>query len=101
MKFKEKLMDTLGAFQYIFQFISFLFPVVMIMVAFNLPWWCNLILIALLFLFSYIQVLYWIVGLIGAIIGPQDVIAIIYYISFAIMFVPFIISIIPIIFSKE
>lgn len=97
----KKLFEALGIFQYIFQFISFLFPTVMIMVAFNLSWWWSFILIAILFIFSYIQVLYWIVGLIGAIIGPQDIIAIIYYISFAIMFVPLIISIIPIIFSKE
>ena len=92
MKFKEKFIKWFGNFggvlYLIFMLILFTMPIAMINVSFDLPFWVSPIMIAVLFLISSIANIYWIVGFIGVIMGPQDVIAIIYYVFFAIIFLP-------------
>ena len=105
MRFKEKITDIFGAFggvlYIIYMLILFVLPVAMITVAFDLPSWVNLIMIALLFFSSLFSYIFWIIGLIGVIIGPQDLIAIIYYVAFAIVCLPKIIITTLIMTSKS
>ncbi len=99
MNIKEKLTNLLGGLGGILYFIiSFLlpiFPIVMIKISFDLPMWTNFIMIALLFIApTFFSFCFWIIGLIGVIIGPQDTIAIIYYVFSVIVFLPQLISIV-------
>lgn len=105
MNFKEKLIDLLGSFGGIVYFtlmlIFFVFPVAMINISFDLPFWTNFIMTAILLVIPSTFYIFWIIGLIGAIIGPQDVIAVIYYICFGIVCFRPILFIILGIFSKD
>lgn len=90
--FKEKLLSSLGAaggiiYYIILILISFL-PVVII----NVPFWLSTIFIIIMFFFPVSSVVFWIWGLFSAICGPQDWIAIVYYVLFAIMFLPFFVN---------
>lgn len=102
MRIKNLLSDSLGASTgilfYLFTLLVVIFPIVMITTSFNLPWWVgSIMLFASLFISSNFSVVYMIVGLVGAIKGPQDVFAIIYYIYFSlIVFLPYIIKLIGI-----
>lgn len=60
----------------------------MIKMSFDLPFWASFIMIAILFILPSLSSIFWIIGLIGVIIGPQDVIAIIYYVAFALVCLP-------------
>jgi hypothetical protein len=101
MNFKEKLLNTLGTGGYILYYIISLvistFPVVMM----GLPIWVDFILIGIMLFLPSTSMIFWIIGLIFAIIGTQDVIAIIYYILFAILVIPKIITIISILIRKD
>lgn len=105
MKIKEKLVDIFGVFGRILylllMLILFVFPISIIHVIFDLPFWIDLIMIALLFFSSLFSYVFWIIGLFGVIFGPQDVLAIIYYVAFAIVCLPQLISIILIMTSKS
>ena len=89
MKLKEKLTYLFGGLGTILYFVisivSLIFPIVMIMVSFDLPFWLNFIFIAILFMIPSLNIVFVIVGLIGTINGPQDAIAIAYYIYFALV----------------
>ena len=85
---KEKLINTFGVLYYIFTVISFILPVVMIKISFDLPFWTSFIMIAILFILPSLSSVLWIIGLIGVIMGPQDIIAIIYYVAFALVCLP-------------
>ena len=105
MNLKEKLIKSLGGFGMILYFIlsiaMFIFPVIMIILSFDLPIWVTFILTAILFFIPTIDYIYWIVGLVGTIIGPQDIIAYIYYICFAIIVFFFIIPDIIMLFKRD
>ena len=99
MNIKEKLTNLLGGvggmLYFIVSFLLPLFPIVMIKISFDLPIWTNFIMIAMLFLFpTFSSICFWIIGFIGVILGPQDAIAIIFYVLFVINFIPPIITII-------
>lgn len=102
MKLKNLISDSLGASTgilfYLFNLLVVIFPIVMIITSFNLPRWIgSIMLFASLFISSVFSVVYMIVGLVGAIKGPQDIFAIIYYIYFSLMvFFPCIIKLIGI-----
>lgn len=98
---KEKLLDALGIFGGIIWFlilglIAFL-PLAMIGGSF----WLNLLLFSIVFFFPASSGVFWIWGLVCAIKGPQDVWAIIYYVLFAILFLPFVLSILKGFFKKN
>ena len=85
-EFFEEMLGTAGIILYFIlgAFISFM-PVLM----FDLPWFAyTIICLLIMFVFSKIPgftELSWLIGLIGAINGKQDILAIIYYISCAII----------------
>lgn len=86
---KEKLVAWLGGFGliifYILELIISLFPIVMVVNSFDLPSWTNFVFIAITYFIPSTTNIFWIAGLVGAIIGPQDILAIIYYILFVII----------------
>ena len=92
---KEKLLSTLGTLGYILWYvisiIIYILPLVMIGKSFFL----NLLFLAAMYFFPPSSVVFWIWGLVCAINGPQDIFAIIYYVAFAVMFLPFILSFLP------
>lgn len=104
-KIKDFLLTSLGTFgMVIFYTISLLitiFPLIM----FEMSWWLYLILalIAQLVIVKIpfgLEVL-WIIGLVGAILGKQDIFAVIYYILFALIVGSTIIRLVKIFLSKE
>ena len=102
MTFKEKTTAALGTFGSILVFcILHVFPIIpiaMIVVAFELPFWVNFILLFGLFVVpSLCSTAYWIVGLIGALTQPLNVVSIIYYVFFAIVFLPTLLNLISLI----
>ena len=101
MNLKEKLASTLGGAYYILVLISWALPIVMITSLFDLPFWTIFIMTAILLFIPSLSVIAWIVGLIGAIIGKQDIVAVIYYVAFVIRFLPTAIYIVAGFFSNE
>ena len=89
---KQKLLTSLGVIGYIlFYLISltiYILPLVMIGASF---WW-DLLFFAILYFFPVSSIVFWIWGLVCAITGQQDIWAIIYYVSFVVMWVPFFVS---------
>lgn len=87
---KEKLINTFGilggTLYTLFSWAVFLLPFVMI----RAPFWLDLIFFLILQFFPIASAILWIWGLVAAIYGVQDIWAIVYYILFAILFVPFI-----------
>jgi hypothetical protein len=101
MNLKEKFQATLGAVGgVLFYFISltiYILPLVMIGASF---WW-DLLFFGILYFFPPSSIVFWIWGLICAINGPQDAWAIIYYILFVVMWIPFFVSTIIDLFSSN
>ena len=96
MNLKEKLTYFFGRLVLIiYLIVNYLIPlfaIAMFTNSFDLPSWSTFIFVALLFFApSFFSICFLIVGLIGAIMGPQDVLAIIYYIVFVLKFAPAII----------
>lgn len=56
----------------------------------NFVW--TFILILIDWIFPFVSPVFWIWGLVKAIKGPQDIWAIVYYVSFAILFLPYVID---------
>ena len=98
---REKLGEKLGAvgvvLWYIISALIYIMPFVMI----GKPFWMNLIFIAIDYFFPAASAVFWIWGLICAVRGPQDIYAVIYYVLSAVMFLPFIISVISELFHKN
>lgn len=91
---KEKLSTTLGCLGAIIWFfvtglVAYL-PFAMI----NASFWLNLLLFTIAFFYRPSMVIFWIWGLVCAIQGTQDVWSIIYYILFAVLFLPYYISVV-------
>lgn len=86
---KERLINSFGIlggiFFYSLSAFVFVFPLVMI----NASFWLNLLLLSIMFFFRPSSLIFWVWGLICAFKGPQDAWAIIYYILFALFFIPF------------
>ena len=91
---KEKLMSRFGLFGGILWLIVssliYVLPFVMIGGSF----WLSLLLIIIAYFLPASSVVFWVWGLVCAIQGPQDVWAIIYYVLFVVMFLPFFISVV-------
>ena len=98
---KEKLQSTLGAIGgilfYLISLTIYILPLVMIGASF---WW-DLLFFAILYFFPVSSIVFWIWGLVCAITGPQDAWAIIYYVLFAVMWVPFFVSTVRELLSSE
>lgn len=98
---KSKLMDALGSvgiiLWYLISLLIAIIPLVMIDASFGL----NLLLLAVVLFIPATSGIFWIWGLVCAINGPQDAIAIIYYVLFAIMFLPYFINAVLSFFIKR
>ena len=96
---KEKLLNTLGAFGGILWFIVSSLIYVLPFVMIGAPFLLNLLLFGIVYFIPSTSIIFWVWGLVCAIQGPQDAWAIIYYVLFAIAFVPFFVSIVLDFFS--
>lgn len=89
---KEKLMNALGAtgtiLYYLASMLVAFFPIFIISKSF----WISLLFFWIIQIFPISSVVFWIWGLIITLKGPQDMIAIFYYVLFVIMFLPFFIG---------
>ena len=98
---KEKLMNALGSvgviLWYLLSILIAVMPLVMIDASFGL----NLLLLAIALFIPATSGIFWIWGLVCTIRGPQDIIAIIYYVLFAIIFLPYFINSVFNLFNKR
>ena len=104
-KIKDFLLTSMGTFGFVLYFAIAILITVFPLLMFNMPHWLYLVL-ALLVQFVLINIpfcmeILYIIGLFGAIGGKQDIIAIIYYVVFALMVVPTIIRLIKLLFARE
>lgn len=98
---KDKLLNALGTFGgilwMIISLVIYVLPIVMLGTSFLL----DMLFLGVMYWFPPSSVVFWIIGLVCAIKGPQDIIAIIYYIAFVVMFLPFFISVVSSFFSRK
>ena len=94
MKMKDKLISIFGSvgmiIWYLLSWFIYVIPFVMIGASF----WLNLLFFLIMEFFPPSSIVFWIWGLVCAIKGEQDVWAIIYYVLFVIMFIPFFVRIV-------
>ena len=101
MSFKEKLLSHLGFFGIILYYILCSVIYVLPMVMIGTSFWLDLLFFGIMQLFPPSSIIFWIWGLICTINGPQDWLAIIYYIVFAVGWLPFFISVVKNLFSRN
>lgn len=109
MKLKEKLVELFGTVGGVLYFVVcallFVLPVSMISNTFDLPFWVDFLMISALLMFRGLDYIAWIVGFVCALKGPQDTLAIVFYIAFAIMIalpiVTTLINFIVLLFQKD
>ncbi len=89
---KEKLSSALGTFGEILYFILRMFISVLPLVLIDGGWFLRLVIFTIMYFVPVSGIIFWIWGLVRAISGVQDWIAIVYYICFVILFLPFFIS---------
>lgn len=89
---KDKLINGLGSVGLVFWYLLSLSIAVMPLVMIDAPFLLNLILLAIALFIPAASGILWVWGLVSTINGPQDTIAIIYYVLFAIMFLPYFIN---------
>ena len=97
---KEKLIDALGSLGYVLYFLLAQFVYVLPMVMIGKPFFLNVIFFFIMQVFPPASAVFWVWGLICAIQGVQDVFAIIFYIAFGIIFLPFFVSTVLSVFRK-
>jgi hypothetical protein len=99
--FKEKLSNALGTFGTVLYFLIRLIISILPFVMIGGNFFLTLLLISINTFVPFASAVFWIWGLVCAIKGVQDIWAIIYYIAFVLIWIPFFISKIVSIFSKE
>lgn len=98
---KEKLMNALGTAGIILWYLVSLLIAIIPFVMIGASLLLNLLFFGIVQFFPASSVVFWIWGLVCAIKGPQDAWAIIYYVLFVIMFLPFFVSTILSLFNKR
>ena len=98
---KDKIVGFLGGAGSILYYLLLLIISIMPLVMIGTNWWQSLIIIAADQFLPVISSVFWVWGLIKAILGPQNVFAIIYYVLFAIVYIPFFITFIASFRGKE
>lgn len=98
---KDKLLNSLGSFGvilwYLLSILIAVIPIVMIGKSFLV----NLVLFLIIQFIPATSGFFWIWGLVCALRGPQDIIAIIYYVLFVVMFLPYFVSFVLSFFQKR
>lgn len=97
---KEKLLNAFGTFGGILWFIVSALVYVLPFVMIGGSFWLNLLLFGIVYFIPSSSIIFWVWGLVCAIQGQQDVWAIVYYIIFAVAFIPFFVSIIADLLGK-
>lgn len=98
---KDKLLNALGSAGVILWYLLSLLIAVMPLVMIDASFLLNLFLLGVMLFIPATSGIFWVWGLVCAIRGQQDLIAIIYYVLFVIMFLPFFISSVLSIFRKR
>ena len=103
-KLKDFLLTSLGTFGILLFYAISLFLTIYPLIMFEMSWWLYMILVLIVQLVIVnipfgIEVL-WIIGLIGAISGEQDIFAVIYYVLFALIVGSTVKNIVKIFLSK-
>lgn len=103
-KIKEFLLTSLGTFGILLFYVIGLLLTIYPLLMFEMSWWVYMLLALVIQLIVVnipfgLEVL-WIIGLIGAISGKQDIFAVIYYILFALIIGSTVIKLIKIFLSK-
>lgn len=98
---KEKLLEKLGTLGGILYYFLLIIISVLPIVVLPTRGILSFLLLAIMFFFPSTSIIFWIWGLVCAIKGPQDVIAIVYYICFVVIFAPTFFSIISVFFKKK
>lgn len=91
---KEKLFNTFGIFGGILWFLILGFIFFMPLAMIGASFWLNALLFTIMYFAPSTSVIFWVWGLVCAIKGQQDMWAIIYYVLFAVMFIPYFISVV-------
>lgn len=102
---KEKFQSALGSFGTILYFVFSLIACVMPFVVLDFSFFWTLIAFALIYFFNFfggiVMFGLYIWAFIIAIQGPQDIIAILFYICFVLYVVPTVLSIVSALFAKK
>ena len=103
-KIKEFLLTSLGTFGILLFYAISLFITVYPLIMFEMSWWLYMIL-ALIIQIVIVNIPFglevlWIIGLIGAISGKQDIFAVIYYVLFVLIVGSTVKNIVKIFLSK-
>jgi hypothetical protein len=104
-KIKDFLTSSLGVFGILIFYILSILVTVYPLIMFEMPWWLYMVL-ALIVQLVIVNIpfgleILWIVGLVGAISGKQDIFAVIYYVLFALIVGSTIINLLKIFLSKD
>ena len=99
--FKEKITNSLGVFGNILYYLSRTVIAILPFVMIGGNFFLTLLLISINTFVPFASAVFWIWGLVCAIKGVQDIWAIIYYIAFVLIWIPFFISTIISMFSKK
>lgn len=98
---KDKLFSTLGTvgvgLWYFISIFIYVLPITML----GKPFLLDMVFFGIMYWFPPSSIIFWVWGLVEAIKGPQDIVAIIFYIAFAIMYLPFIVSTLLSFFRKR
>lgn len=92
---KEKLSGALGTFGAILYYLIRISVSALPLVMIDGGWLLRLALFTVMYFFPASGIIFWIWGLVCAIGGTQNWVAIVYYICFAVIFLPFFISCVP------
>ena len=101
MKIKEEIVNALGVFGLVLYYLVQLMIVILPFVMIGGGFFLMLLLTTIEFFFPLTSVVFWIWGLVCAIKGAQDIWAIMYYIAFVVIWIPFFVSTVLSIFSKK
>lgn len=101
MTIKEKITGALGAFGIVLYYLVQLAVVILPFVMIGGGFFLTLLLTTIEYFIPLTSVVFWIWGLVCAIKGVQDIWAIMYYIAFVVIWIPFFVSTVLSIFSKR
>ena len=104
-KIKDFLLTSFGWFGMLLFYVPYILITVYPLIMFEMPWLLYMVL-ALLVQFVIVKIPFglevlWIIGLVGAILGKQDIFAVIYYVLFVLIVGSTVIRLVKIFLSKE
>ena len=101
MKLKEAIIEKLGCLGMVLYYAASLIVSILPFVMIGGGFFFSALLIAINYFFSPASAIFWIWGLVCAINGVQDFWAVLYYIAFVVIWIPFYISVLTSLFKKN